>query len=89
MSHDTGSLWTDAEEALKWRPILPLVAAARAERDPARKLQALLKVAEFAMRELNISPQKSLAFEVAATVADLAESDRRVAALVGKIIPNA
>ena len=88
MSHEIGSLWTDAEEALKWRPILPLVAAARQERDPARKLQALLKVAEFAMRELNISTQKSIAFEVAATVADLAESDRRVAALVERIIPT-
>jgi hypothetical protein len=89
MSHEIGGLWDDATEALKWRPILPLVAAARQELDPARKLNALLKVAEFAMRELNISTQKSIAFEVAAVVADLAENDRRVAALVERIIPRA
>jgi hypothetical protein len=89
MTHEIGGLWDDATEALKWRPILPLVAAARQEHDPARKLNALLKVAEFAMRELNISAQKSIAFEVAALVADLAESDRRVAALVERIIPRA
>jgi hypothetical protein len=88
MSHEIGGLWDDAAEALKWRPILPLLAAARLERDTARKLNAILKVAEFAMRTLDINANKSIAFEVAATVADLAENDRRVAALIERIIPR-
>jgi hypothetical protein len=84
---DFGGLWDDAKEALRWRPILPLVAKIRAANGNGEKLAAIRDAAAFAYRELmGNDPYKARAFLAFALVVDLYHSDKRVASLIDEVL---
>ena len=89
MSHDTESLWDDIQEGIKWKPILPLLKAAQEARGTPAKLVAIRDVAAFALRTLTgKDPYHGPAFVTFALLVDLAQTDPRVAATVGRLFPS-
>ena len=88
MTHDTGSLWDDIQEGVKWKPILPLMKSAREARGTAARLAAWQAVAAFVIRTgTGQDPYKLPAFMAFALVAELARTDPRVVEVIERIIP--
>ena len=89
MSHDTESLWDDVQEGLKWKPVLPLLKAAREAKGTPAKLVAIQNVAAFALRTLTgKDPYHGPAFLAFALVVDLAQTDPRVAETISRLLPS-
>lgn len=83
MSREAESLWTDVEEALKWKPILPLLRAAREAQDIVSKMEAIERVAAFVIRTMfQADPYQHRAFMLYCLVSDLVRKDPRVRAVV-------
>lgn len=83
MGDTYGGFIDEAQEALKWRPILALLRDAREAPAGVAKLVAIRNAAEFALRTLGPhDPQTLPAFRVFTLVVELAQTDPRVAALV-------
>jgi len=88
MTHDTGSLWDDIQEGMKWKPILPLLTAAREARGSAARLAAWQAVAAFAIRTgTGKDPYSMPGFTTFALVVELARTDPRVLATIDRIFP--
>ena len=88
MSHEVGGLWDDAEEALRWRPALPLVKRVR-EAKGVERADAIRDLALFALRNAGLEPWESRAFRLFSLVVDLARKDERVLAALNDIVPLA
>jgi hypothetical protein len=89
MTDAVGGLWDDIEEAIHWKPILPLLKRAREAHDDAARLTAIRDVAAFAVRTLtNGDPYTSPAFATFALVVELAQTDPRVLASVTRLMPR-
>lgn len=88
MTHDTESLWDDIQEGIKWKPILPLLKAAREAPAGPAKLVAVRDVAAFVLRTLSgKDPYQGPAFMAFALVVDLAQTDPRVAKMIERLLP--
>ena len=84
-----GGIWDDAQEALRWRPVLPLVKAVREAKETPEKLTAIRNVAAFVVRNLTGKyPYTSPAFVAFALVVDLTHTDPRVRAEVERLLPR-
>lgn len=83
MNDTYGGFIDEAQEAIRWRPILNLLREAREAPPGVAKLAAIRNVAEFALRTLGPhDPQTLPAFRVFSLVVELAQTDPRVSALV-------
>jgi hypothetical protein len=90
MNRDTESLWDDIQEGIKWKPILPLLKAAREAPDGPAKLVAIRDVAAFVLRTLTgKDPYHGPAFATFALVVELAQTDPRVAKSIARMLPPA
>ena len=90
MTHETESLWDDLKEAATWKPILPLLKAAREAPDGPAKLAAIRDAAAFALRTLTgKDPYHGPAFATFALVVELAQTDPRVAKTIARLLPPA
>ena len=90
MTHDTESLWDDIQEGIKWKPILPLLKAAREAPAGPAKLVAIRDVVAFVLRTLTgRDPYHGQAFLAFALLVDLAQTDPRVAKTIAKLLPPA
>ena len=88
MSEEYGGLWDDAQEAYRWKGILPLLKIARETRGTAARLAAWQAVAAFAIRTgTGKDPYSIPAFVTAALVIELAHTDPRVLATIDRVLP--
>jgi hypothetical protein len=78
----------DFQEAVKWKPILPLLKKARETTDTAAKLVAIRELAAFFIKTLyNKDPYQGPAFITFALLVDLAQNDRRVLDTINRLLP--
>jgi hypothetical protein len=88
MTHDTESLWDDIQEGIKWKPILPLLKAARETRGTAARLAAWQAVAAFAIKTgLKKDPYSLPGFVVFALLVEIAHTDKRVLTVIERVLP--
>lgn len=81
------SVIDDIEEAIKWRPLMPLLRAAREEKDTAAKMEAIERAAAFVVRTLfQTDPYRHRVFMVYSLVADLARKDPRVRSVIEDMV---
>ena len=86
--NDTESLWDDAQEAYRWRPLMPLLKKARETPPSPEKLAASRDAAAFVLRTLTgRDPYKMPGFATFALVVELAQTDPRVQATVERLFP--
>ena len=86
---DKSEGWVDDfTEAVKWKPILPLLKKARETTDTAAKLIAIRDVAAFVLKTLtNKDPYQGPAFVTFALVVDLAQTDKRILDTIKRLLP--
>jgi hypothetical protein len=78
----------DFQEAVKWKPILPLLRKARETTDPADKLVAIREVAAFFLKTMyNKDPYQGPAFITFALLVELAQTDKRVLDTIKRLLP--
>ena len=78
----------DFQEAVKWKPVLPLLKKARETTDTAAKLIAIRDVAAFVLKTLtNKDPYQGPAFVTFALVIDLAQTDKRILDTIKRLLP--
>lgn len=87
---EEGAVIDDLAEALRWRPILPLLKQAREEEEPGRKLRAIREAAAFILRQIwpGHDPYSSPAFSTFALLVAKAEEDPQVMAAVARLLPR-
>lgn len=88
MTEDKVEGWLDdIEEAIKWRPLLPLLRAAREEKDTVAKMQAIERAAAFVVRTMfQTDPYQHRIFAVYSLIADLARKDPRVRTVIEDLV---
>jgi hypothetical protein len=86
---DKAEGWVDDfTEAVKWKPILPLLKKARETTDTAAKLVAIRDVAAFVLKTLtNKDPYHGSAFVTFALLVDIAQTDKRVLDTIKRLLP--
>ena len=86
---DKSEGWVDDfTEAVKWKPILPLLKKARETTDTAAKMIAIRDVAAFVLKTLtNKDPYQGPAFVTFALAVDLAQTDKRILDTIKRLLP--
>jgi hypothetical protein len=88
MSNKSEGWIDDFSEAVKWKPILPLLKRARETTDTAAKLVAIRDVVAFVLKTLfNKDPYQGPAFVTFALVVDLAQTDKRILDTIKRLLP--
>ena len=88
-AEEFGGLWDDIQEAMKWKPVVPLLKAAREAPDEKARLVALREVGAFIIRTLTgESPYSSRPFAMFCTFVELAQTDDRVLAMWESALPQ-
>jgi len=75
---EIGGIWDDVQEALKWKPILPLLKKLENSRGTIDKAEAIRELAAFAIKTgLNTDPYNHRAFLIYAKFIDLMKKDHQ------------
>lgn len=84
------SVWDDLQEALRWKPLLPLLKQAREADSPRAKLRAIREAAAFILRQLweGRDPYSSPAFSTFSLLVAKAEEDPQVMVAVERLLPQ-
>jgi len=89
MTENAEALWDDIQEALKWKPVVPLLKAAREASDEKARLVALRDVGAFVIKTLtDKDPYTSRPFAIFCTFVELAQTDTRVLAMWESAMPQ-
>ena len=76
----------DVKEAIRWKPILPLLKATR-EASGAAKFAAVRDAVVFFCKNVGIDPWQSKVFVSFAVLVDLSTTDPRVLAMLEELLP--
>jgi hypothetical protein len=86
-AQEFGGVWDDIAEAVKWKPILPLLKAAREAPAGPAKLVAVRDVVAFFLRTAQGGdPYQRPAFRAFALFVELANTDPRVRQLADQLM---
>lgn len=89
MSESVEGVWDDVQEAIRWKPVLPLLRATREAKATPEKMAAIRDLAAFVLRQLtDKDPYTSPAFTTFALVVELTKTDDRVRATIERILPR-
>lgn len=88
---ESESVVDDLAELLRWRPVLPLLKAAREQLEPGAKLVALRDLSAFVLRQLweGRDPYSSPAFATFALLVSKAGEDPQLLAAFARLLPKA
>ena len=87
MSEPVGGIIDDVHEALRWKPLMPLLKRAREATGTVEKLKATRDAAAFILRQLTgADPYTLRGFALFAMAVEYAESDPRVRAVIEQAI---